>query len=107
MNIHKKDLGDNSIVVQYNTPIQTNPHLQIIERKGWGHPDKLADDLAETLSRVYSQYTLEHCGAVLHHNFDKLCLLGGRSEVSYGSSKIVEPIRILVNGRVSRSFGGK
>jgi S-adenosylmethionine synthetase len=107
MNIYKKDLEDSSVIIQYNTPMQINSHVQIIERKGWGHPDKLADDLAETLSRAYSQHTLKNCGAVLHHNFDKLCLLGGRSEVSYGSSKIVEPIRVLVNGRVSRSFGGK
>ncbi|MET7278839.1 methionine adenosyltransferase [Kribbella sp. NPDC005582] len=44
----------------------------IVERKGIGHPDTLADHLAERLSRAYSRYTLDHFGAVLHHNFDKL-----------------------------------
>lgn len=38
--------------------------LTLLERKGFGHPDTLADHLAETLSRVYSRWTLEHCGAV-------------------------------------------
>jgi len=33
-------------------------NVEIIERKGWGHPDKLADDLAEELSRAYARYTL-------------------------------------------------
>ncbi|MGH3697104.1 MAG: methionine adenosyltransferase [Pseudonocardiaceae bacterium] len=45
-------------------------------RQGFGHPDTLADQLAEGLSRAYSRWTLEQCGAVLRHNFDKLGLLG-------------------------------
>jgi hypothetical protein len=39
--------------------------IAIVERKGWGHPDTLADHLAERLSRAYSRYTLERFGAVL------------------------------------------
>lgn len=38
----------------------------IVERKGLGHPDTLADHLAERLSRAYSRYTTQHFGAVLH-----------------------------------------
>lgn len=79
-------------------------NVEIIERKGWGHPDKLADDLAEELSRAYSRYTLAECGVVLHHNFDKLCILGGSSKVLYGSYEIINPIRILVNGRATSRF---
>lgn len=79
--------------------------LTIVERKGWGHPDTMADHLAEELSRVYSRWTLERFGAVLHHNFDKLALLGGLSEVRYGSGRMVEPVRVLVNGRATRLCG--
>jgi S-adenosylmethionine synthetase len=81
--------------------------LVIVERKGWGHPDTLADHLAERLSRTYSRYTLEQFGAVLHHNFDKLGLLGGASEVRYGAGRMVDPVRVLVNGRATRSCGGE
>lgn len=77
----------------------------LVERKGFGHPDTLADHLAEQLSRAYSRWTLENCGAVLHHNFDKLALLGGASQVWYGGGRLVEPVRVLVNGRVTRSCG--
>jgi len=49
---------------------------------------------------------LEWCGAVLHHNFDKLCLLGGASEVTFGSGRLIRPIRVLVNGRATMRFGG-
>ena len=77
--------------------------VEIVECKGKGHPDTLADDLADALSNAYSLYTREECGAILHHNFDKLCLLGGASDVRYGSGRLTRKIKILVNGR--ESFG--
>ncbi|WP_116949618.1 methionine adenosyltransferase [Jiangella endophytica] len=77
----------------------------IVERKGFGHPDTLADHLAERLSRVYSAYTLREFGAVLHHNFDKLALLGGSSEVRYGGGRMTAPVRVLVNGRAATACG--
>lgn len=79
----------------------------IVERKGLGHPDTLADHLAERLSRAYSRYTVQHFGAVLHHNFDKLALLGGASEVRYGAGRMTAPVRVLVNGRAAPSCGGE
>ncbi|KOX53175.1 MULTISPECIES: methionine adenosyltransferase [Streptomyces] len=79
----------------------------IVERKGLGHPDTLADHLAERLSRAYSRYTVEHFGAVLHHNFDKLALLGGASEVRYGGGRMTSPVRVLVNGRAAPVCGGE
>lgn len=79
--------------------------LTILERKGWGHPDTLADHLAERLSRVYSRYTLDRFGAVLHHNFDKLALLGGGCEVRYGGGRMLAPVRVLVNGRAAHLCG--
>ena len=79
--------------------------LVIGECKGWGHPDTLADHLAERLSRTYGSYTMREFGAVLHHNFDKLAVLGGSSEVRYGRGRMIEPVRVLVNGRAARACG--
>jgi S-adenosylmethionine synthetase len=42
---------------------------------------------------------------VLHHNFDKLGLLGGATAVWYGGGRILQPIRVLVNGRATRKCG--
>lgn len=81
--------------------------VEIVERKGYGHPDTLSDALAERLSGAYSKYTLEHFGAVLHHNFDKVGLLGGRSYVSLGKGYLTSPIRVLLNGRATMQFGSK
>ncbi|MEU6990616.1 methionine adenosyltransferase [Streptomyces sp. NPDC046465] len=79
----------------------------IVERKGLGHPDTLADHLAERLSRAYSRYTVQRFGAVLHHNFDKLAILGGASEVRYGAGEMTSPVRVLVNGRAAPMCGGE
>lgn len=82
----------------------SEPVYEFVERKGVGHPDTLADALAEHLSVEYSKYTLNKFGAVLHHNFDKVGLLGGASFVRFGEGKITKPIRVLINGRASTRF---
>jgi len=84
---------------------QTVPGVAIIERKGRGHPDTLTDNLAEALSRVYAAWCLEHVGAVLHHNFDKVTTHGGAVRVVYGGGEVLAPIRVMVNGRVTRRCG--
>ncbi|MDP3661751.1 MAG: methionine adenosyltransferase, partial [bacterium] len=91
----------NLFVEKKNT---VQPHYEFVERKGIGHPDTLADALAEHLSVEYSNYTLNKFGAVLHHNFDKVGLLGGASSVQFGKGKLTKPIRILINGRASTRF---
>ncbi|WKK24240.1 methionine adenosyltransferase [Streptomyces olivoreticuli] len=78
--------------------------FEIVERKGHGHPDTLADALGEHLSSVYCAYTREHFGAVLHHQFDKTGILGGRVQVAFGGGQMLAPVRILLSGRASGSF---
>lgn len=84
---------------------QLQSNYEFIEVKGPGHPDSLADALANALSRGYSLDTLKKFGAVLHHNIDKMMLLGGASYVSFGEGYLTKPIRVLLNGRFSNRFG--
>lgn len=98
-------VGRSPLAIEFAIPRANATSL--VERKGHGHPDTLADHLAEALSRAYSSHTLHRFGAVLHHNFDKLALLGGSSEVRYGSGRMTSPVRILINGRAARSCGGE
>ncbi len=51
--------------------------IEIVERKGWGHPDTLADGVANAISYQYANYCLKNFGYILHHNVDKISLLGG------------------------------
>jgi len=81
--------------------------VEVVERKGIGHPDTLADALAERLSVAYSRHCRERYGAVLHHNLDKLYIRGGHARTAPGVFEMTEPTTVVIGGRVSTSFGGE
>jgi S-adenosylmethionine synthetase len=81
--------------------------IEIVERKGMGHPDTLADKLAEECSRVYSKYCLENFGCILHHNIDKLYIGAGLFLLEEGKIVRHNPIKVVINGRVSNTMNGK
>jgi len=84
-----------------------NQPFEIVERKGIGHPDTLADGVAEAVSIEYSRYCLKEFGAVLHHHFDKTVIMGGQARIDFGIGEMIKPIRLVINGRVSSVFGDK
>ena len=80
--------------------------VEIVERKGIGHPDTICDALAEAVSGALSRYYAGRFGRVLHHNVDKALLCGGASSPRFGGGELTEPIEIILGGRATRSFGG-
>lgn len=80
--------------------------IEIVERKGIGHPDTIADALANEFSRRYTQFTLDHFGGTPRHSVDKLLLSGGTSHLSFGHGEGVTPITCIVTGKMTPSFGG-
>ncbi|MEM4658844.1 MAG: methionine adenosyltransferase [Candidatus Methanosuratincola sp.] len=81
--------------------------VEIVERKGLGHPDTICDNLAEQVSIALSRYYLEEFGVVMHHNVDKGLLVGGVAVPCYGGGEVVEPIEITVVGRAVREKDGR
>jgi S-adenosylmethionine synthetase len=75
--------------------------VEIVERKGKGHPDSIIDGACEAVSRELSKFYLQEYGTILHHNVDKGLLVGGRSSPRFGGGQIVEPIYIIVAGRAT------
>ncbi len=75
--------------------------VELVERKGVGHPDYIADAIAEAVSRELSRYYLEHYGHILHHNVDKVLVVGGQARPVFGGGEVTQPIYILVSGRVT------
>lgn len=75
--------------------------VEIVERKGKGHPDSLIDGASEAVSLGLSEYYLDHFGAILHHNVDKGILVGGKADVFFGGGKVTIPIYIMVAGRAT------
>lgn len=79
--------------------------IEAVERKGVGHPDSLADALANEVSTAFSRYCLKHVGVVLPHNVDKLYVGGGDFVIDYGLHRREHPINVLTNGRLSDRYG--
>lgn len=80
--------------------------VEVVERKGLGHPDYMADSIAEVFSRDLSRYYLENFGKILHHNVDKLEIIGGKTEPEFGGGQVLMPLSILFSGRATDAFGG-
>jgi len=96
--------------VDYNKidsdPVE-NLDLELVERKGIGHPDSICDGIAESVSRALSREYKERFGKVLHHNTDEAQLVAGNSNPEYGGGEIVSPIHILLTGRATKEFDGE
>lgn len=84
-----------------------NREFEIVERKGIGHPDTLADGIAELCSIKYSEYCLAEFGVILHHNLDKVGVFGGLARFSWTDGHFARPLRVVFGGRASMSFGGR
>lgn len=80
--------------------------VEVVERKGSGHPDTICDRMAEAVSRALCRSYYERCGAVLHHNVDKILLCGGETEPRFGGGRILTPIDVYVAGRAACEFEG-
>ncbi len=89
------------------TPLPNEQEVEIVERKGAGHPDTICDGIVEQISTSLSRYYLEEFGAIMHHNVDKALLIAGKSEPSYGGGKIKEPMELIVGGRAIMQRGNR
>jgi S-adenosylmethionine synthetase len=78
-----------------------NLNVEIVERKGLGHPDYIADGIAEAVSRGLCNYYLSHYNTILHHNVDKVLVVGGQANPRFGGGEVLHPIRIIVSGRAT------
>ncbi|MCA1409472.1 S-adenosylmethionine synthase, partial [Ensifer sp. IC3342] len=79
--------------------------VEVVERKGLGHPDTICDALAETLSRNLCREYRQRLGRILHHNVDKALLCGGRSTPAFGGGSVDAPIDIYLAGRATYQVG--
>lgn len=89
-----------------HTPIEQQG-TEIVERKGIGHPDSIADGLAETVSRALCRMYIERFGRILHHNTDQVEVVGGQSAPKFGGGVFLEPAYILLVGRATTMVNGE
>jgi S-adenosylmethionine synthetase len=88
------------------TPIEEQ-EIELVERKGLGHPDSIADGVSESVSRALCRLYLDNFGRILHHNTDETQVVGGGSEPKFGGGRITAPIYILLVGRATTEVNGE
>jgi S-adenosylmethionine synthetase len=102
------DRGGDMIVVEADRgKAVTEQQVEIVERKGTGHPDQICDSVMEAISVALSREYLREFGAILHHNIDKGLLVAGKVEKRFGGGRVVRPMELVIGDRATFSSAGR
>jgi len=87
-------------------PLDKQP-LEIVERKGVGHPDSMCDAIMDQVSVELSKAYIKEFGTVLHHNTDKSLLVAGDVECKFGGGVVNDPMLLIFGDRATFGANGK
>lgn len=88
------------------TPLERQ-RIEIVERKGVGHPDYICDAVADRISIGLSKEYLKKAGTILHHNVDKSLLVAGETELKFGGGTVKRPILFVLGDRATSEIDGQ
>jgi S-adenosylmethionine synthetase len=88
------------------TPV-AQQRVELVERKGTGHPDSICDAVMEQASLALCREYLNSFGRILHHNVDKGLLVAGRTAPRPGGGAVLEPMRLVFGDRATAEYRGK
>src|SRR6058998_3664959 len=80
--------------------------LEIVERKGVGHPDHICDAIMNDVSVALSKQYLKKYGTVLHHNIDKALLAAGEVRRRFGGGEVKRPMLMVFGDRATYDVDG-
>jgi S-adenosylmethionine synthetase len=80
------------IVEMFKGKSITEHRVEIVERKGTGHPDQICDSVMEAISIALCREYMDRFGTILHHNIDKELLAAGR---------VVLPMELIIGDRAT------
>ncbi|UCD27198.1 MAG: methionine adenosyltransferase, partial [Candidatus Bathyarchaeota archaeon] len=87
------------------TPVEKQ-QLEIVERKGLGHPDSICDAIMDRISVRLSKAYLEKFGVIMHHNADKSLLVAGEIETRFGGGLMKKPMLLIFGDRATFEVDG-
>jgi len=86
------------------TPIEQQK-IEIVERKGVGHPDSICDAIMESISVKLSSEYRKKTGEIRHHNIDKSLLAAGEAETRFRGGIIKKPMLLIIGDRATFDIG--
>ncbi len=97
-----------NIIVECMRETPVAEHLvEIVERKGVGHPDYICDAIMEDISISLSREYIKRFGKVMHHNVDKGLLVAGKVKNKFGGGSVLEPMTIIIGDRATFEVEGE
>ncbi len=85
----------------------TEHRIEIVERKGTGHPDYMCDSIMEAISIALSKEYMKEFGTILHYNIDKGLLAAGRVKSGFGGGRVLKPMELTIGDRATFRAAGK
>jgi S-adenosylmethionine synthetase len=95
-----------TVEVLAGTPVARH-QVEIVERKGVGHPDSICDAIMERVSIALSKEYHDRFGRILHHNIDKAFLVAGDAEIRLGGGRVTDPMRLIFGDRATAIYNGE
>lgn len=93
-------------VEQLDRPPTAQQSIEIVERKGIGHPDSICDGIMEYAAvRLAGEYR-RRLGRIVHFNLDKGLLAAGSAERWFGGGQLREPMRLIFGDRATFAWNG-
>lgn len=86
------------------TPVDRQ-RVEIVERKGLGHPDYICDAIMNQVSVELSKEYMRRFGAIMHHNIDKSLLAAGEIETRFGGGVVKKPMLLVFGDRATFEVG--
>ncbi len=87
------------------TPLEEQ-ELEIVERKGLGHPDYICDAIMDRVSIELNEEYEKRFGGILHYNADKSLLVAGETEVRFGGGIVKKPMLLVFGDRATTEYQG-
>lgn len=88
------------------TPVAQR-RIELVERKGIGHPDTICDSLVEAISVGLNAMYLERLGAIPRSNIDKAMLAAGQCAKGFCWGKVTRPMELIVGDRATLAVDGR
>jgi S-adenosylmethionine synthetase len=99
------NLARNIVVEEFKQIPLEKQKLEIVERKGLGHPDSICDAILDRVSVGLSSVYLKRFGTIMHHNADKSLLVAGEVETRFGGGEVKQPMLLIFGDRATEEVG--
>ncbi len=94
-------MARNIHIEKFKREPQQSRKIEVVERKGIGHPDTICDAIMEKVSVNLSKEYREKFGKILHHNIDKGLLAAGNTKPEFKGGEITDKPKLIFSDRAT------